>query len=154
MKRDTWVKVVFFIRKKTTFTPASLHFWPVVVHYGFSQSELSRKSFSSNHGSSQLGSNSSLVNILIRFSFDLKLLIKLLSSYMYFPLKNQLDTVQHVSSCSVAKNEKKLRFYFGLKIDVNKCDSWTWQESIKRHVISSSFCWTEKKREQKMIILL
>ena len=125
-------------------------FWAEIVF----RAEWKRSQAEPSYGSSQLGSNSSLVNILIRFSFDLKLLIKLLSSYMYFPLENLLDTVQHVSSCSVAKNEKKLRFYFGLKIDVNKCDSWTWQESIKRHVISSSFCWTEKKREQKMIILL
>ena len=37
MKRDVWVKVVFFLRKRTTFNQASLHFQAVVIPCGFSR---------------------------------------------------------------------------------------------------------------------
>ena len=35
MKRDAGVKAVFLLRKKTEFTPASLHFWATNGHYAF-----------------------------------------------------------------------------------------------------------------------
>ena len=38
MKREAWVKVIFFLSKKTTFTQVSFPFWPIVVRYRFNSS--------------------------------------------------------------------------------------------------------------------
>ena len=68
MRKDAWMKVVFFPRKKTTFTRVSLHFWASVIRCGFRVKAIS-------------------VILLWFMRFEKK---KLLNRFYFMDLKNQL----------------------------------------------------------------